>query len=144
MASKQLLARIAAVRAPGGQAVAAPPGLRALAVEIGASANSPGQAAARNFFRKYAPVLSYALASQGDVALRMTLRRTDAAQAAPRVVATFADGATKELPTTGTTDEALFKALTGGELEVPAPKRRRASGRRAARKAGAGGGAGSA
>lgn len=123
MATKTLLARVASIRAPGGAAVPYPSGLKALAVEVAASGSTPGNAAVRAFVRKYLPVLSYA--SPAGEPLAASVRRA-ADGVRPRVVATFADGKTKEVAGEGATDEAIFTALTGATVPLAKPRGRRA------------------
>jgi hypothetical protein len=140
MATKALLARVATIRAPGGAAAPFPPGLKSLAVEVSASGSAPGNAAVRAFVRKYLPALSYA--SPAGQPLAASVRRA-ADGGRPRVVASFADGKTKEVAGEGATDEAIFAALTGGaSVSLAKPKGRRAGAPR--KKAAAAGGDGAA
>lgn len=130
MASKQLLARIASIRAPGGAPVTAiPAGLRSIAVEV-QQANAAGSAAARQFARKYMPILAYSSPEPIQTSVRKSAEK-------PRVVAEFADGSKREWVTSEgkegkpLSDEQIFAQLTGLELPVPKPKGRKASSKRA-------------
>lgn len=127
MASKQLLASLARVRdVPVAPAAAA---LASVTVEAGAKAG-PGQASARRFARTFLPVLAYR-GGDGITVARVT---TAEAQAAPRIVAKFADGTSRTFDTTKLRDAEVFDALAGvgasasltSAVSAPVRKRRRA------------------
>jgi hypothetical protein len=106
MASRQLLERLAVVRAP-----AAAPGLQSVAVTIGSNCRT-----ARHFARAYLPTLAYA----GSPAVATSVRPGDGYSS--RVVATFADGTVQTWSAQGGAAGAanFFAKLTGGAA-APAP-----------------------
>jgi len=125
MASKQLLAALARVRdVPVAPYAAA---LASVVVESGAKAG-PGQASARRFARTFLPVLAY----RGGDGVAVSRVTTAGGQAAPRIVATFADGTTRAFDTTKTRDADVFDALAGagaagalGAAPAALPRKRR-------------------
>lgn len=113
MASRQMLERLRAVRTPGGAPLAPVAGLQAVAV---LAAPDAGRPAAVHFARTYLPPLAYAAPG-----VATSLRRA-ADGTASRVVATFADGTTREWATAGASDAAVFAGLTGAALPAALPK----------------------